>query len=63
MNGLKLSASITTLELSSVDSMTALKQTTHVASFVGASMIDGFKQGNNASLDNLVKYVDDPSAA
>jgi len=63
INGQKVSASITTVELSSVDSMTLLKQTTHVASFIGASMIDGFKQGNNASLDNLVKYVDDRSAA
>ena len=62
MNGQKLSASFTTVELSSVDSMTILKQTTHVASFIGTSMIDGFKQGNNASLDNLVKYVNDLSA-
>lgn len=58
MNGHRLSASMSTVELSSVDSMTILKQTTHVASFIGVSMIDGFKQGNNASLDNLVKYVD-----
>ncbi len=43
--------------------MTILKQTTHVVSFVGASMIDGFKQGNNASLDNLMKYVEDRNAA
>jgi uncharacterized protein YndB with AHSA1/START domain len=62
MNGQRLSASMTTMELSSVGSMTMLSQTTHVASFIGASMIDGFKQGNNASLDNLVKYVDNRNA-
>lgn len=62
INGQRLSASMTTLELSSVDSITILKQTTHVASFIGASMIEGFKKGSNASLDNLVKYVDSRSA-
>lgn len=63
MEGRRLSASFSTIELVPSGRKTRLKQTTHVASFVGASMIDGFTQGNDASLDNLVGYVEKQHAS
>ena len=63
MNGNRLCASLTTLEFAPTDSSTKLKNTTQMASFVGKSMLEGFTQGNNASLDNLVRYFQGQSAA
>jgi uncharacterized protein YndB with AHSA1/START domain len=63
MGGSQLCVSLTTIELIPAGSTTKIKQTTHVASFVGKSMIDGYKQGNNASLDNLVRHFDGEDAA
>ena len=63
MDGNRLCASLTTVELTTDGSTTLLEQTTHIASFVGDSMIEGFNQGNNVSLDNLVKFVGNPRAA
>ncbi len=56
MNGKRLCASLTTLELSPDGEKTILKNTTQLASFVGEDMVQGYKMGHNASLDNLVRY-------
>lgn len=63
MDGNRLCASLTTLEFTPMESSARLKNTTQVASFVGRSMFEGFTQGNNASLDNLVRYFQRQSAA
>ena len=56
LDGRRLCASLTTLELSPHGNVTKLKSTTHVASFIGSEMIRGTEVGNNSSLDNLVRY-------
>lgn len=61
--GRRLSASLTTVELAPSGVTTRLKSTTQLASFVGATMIEGHKAGNTASLDNLVQFFERRSAA
>jgi uncharacterized protein YndB with AHSA1/START domain len=56
MGGKRLCASLTTLELSPDGDKTRLKSTTQLASFIGADMVKGHETGNNAALDNLVRY-------
>ena len=56
MDGKRLCAALTTLELIASGKNTKLKSTSQVASFIGQDMIRGHEQGNNASLDRLVKY-------
>jgi len=57
MDGKKLCASLTTLELTPNGSETKLKTTTQLISFIGQDMIKGHTTGTNASLDNLVRYL------
>jgi uncharacterized protein YndB with AHSA1/START domain len=58
MDGRRLCASLNTLELSpDGDSKTRLKSTIQLASFIGEDMVKGHEAGNNASLDNLVRYL------
>jgi uncharacterized protein YndB with AHSA1/START domain len=57
MDGKRLCASLTTLELAADGENTRLKCTTQLASFIGEDMVKGHETGNNASLDNLVKYI------
>ena len=57
MDGKKLCASLTTLELTPHGSETKLKTTTQLASFIGQDMVSGHKMGTNASLDNLVTWL------
>jgi uncharacterized protein YndB with AHSA1/START domain len=56
VNGKRLCASLTTLELAPDGEKTQLKSTTQLASFIGEDLVKGHKAGNNASLDNLVQY-------
>jgi uncharacterized protein YndB with AHSA1/START domain len=56
VNGKRLCASLTTLELTPDGDKTQLKSTTQLASFIGEDLVKGHKAGNNASLDNLVQY-------
>jgi uncharacterized protein YndB with AHSA1/START domain len=56
MNGNRLCASLTTLELTPDGDKTKLKSTTQLASFIGEDMVRGHEQGSNASLDNLVQF-------
>jgi len=56
MDGRRLCASLTTLELTASGKKTKLKSTSQVASFIGQDMIRGHEQGNNGSLNSLVKY-------
>jgi uncharacterized protein YndB with AHSA1/START domain len=56
VNGKRLCASLTTLELTPDGGGTRLKSTTQLASFIGEDMVKGYETGNNASLDNLVRY-------
>jgi uncharacterized protein YndB with AHSA1/START domain len=56
MDGKKLCASLTTLELTPDGGETRLKSTTQLASFIGQDMVNGHKMGTNASLDNLVAW-------
>lgn len=57
VDGQRLCAALTSIELTPGGSSTKLKSTTQVASFVGEPMIQGYTDGNNASLDNLVRYM------
>jgi uncharacterized protein YndB with AHSA1/START domain len=57
MDGKKLCASLTTLELTPNGQKTNLKSTTQLASFIGQDMIKGHTSGTNASLDNLVRHL------
>ncbi len=59
VDGRRLSASLTTLELAPDGNATKLKSTIQLASFVGEDMVRGHEAGNNASLDNLVRYLSD----
>lgn len=56
MDGRRLCASLTTLELASQGNSTKLTHTTQLASFIGVEMVKGHETGTNASLDNLVRY-------
>jgi uncharacterized protein YndB with AHSA1/START domain len=56
MDGKRLCASLTTLELTPTSSGTKLLNTTQLASFIGDDMVKGHTQGTNASLDNLVRH-------
>ena len=56
MNGNRLCASLSTLELTPEGDKTRLKSTIQLASFIGEDMARGHEQGNNASLDNLVQF-------
>ena len=56
VEGKRLCASLTTLELTPDDEKTRLRSTTQLASFIGEDMVKGHETGNNASLDNLVRY-------
>ena len=55
-DGKRLCASLTTLELTPDGEKTRLKNTTQLASFIGADMVQGHKTGTHASLDNLVRF-------
>lgn len=56
VDGKRLCASLTTLELTANADSTRLRQTTQLASFIGPDMVKGHESGTNASLDNLVRY-------
>ena len=56
MDGKRLCASLTTLELAKSGSVTKLRSTSQVASFIGQDMISGTETGNNGSLNSLVNY-------
>jgi uncharacterized protein YndB with AHSA1/START domain len=56
VDGKRLCASLSTLELTPQGRNTALKHTTQLASFIGQDMVDGHTTGTNASLDNLVRH-------
>lgn len=56
MDGRRLCASLTTLELAAHGDTTRLTNTTQIASFIGEDMVKGHETGTNASLDNLVRY-------
>jgi uncharacterized protein YndB with AHSA1/START domain len=55
-DGLRLCASLATLELTPDGEKTKLKSTIQLASFIGEDMVKGHERGNNVSLDNLVQY-------
>jgi uncharacterized protein YndB with AHSA1/START domain len=55
-DGKRLCASLNTLELTPDGGKTRLKITTQLASFIGEDMVKGHKAGNDASLDNLVRF-------
>jgi uncharacterized protein YndB with AHSA1/START domain len=56
VEGKRLCASLTTLELTPDGGKTKLKSTTQLSSFIGKDMVKGHETGTNASLDNLVRY-------
>jgi uncharacterized protein YndB with AHSA1/START domain len=56
VEGKRLCASLTTLELTPDGGKTRLKSTTQLSSFIGEDMVKGHETGTNASLDNLVQY-------
>jgi uncharacterized protein YndB with AHSA1/START domain len=55
-DGKRLCASLNTLELTPEGQKTRLRSTTQLASFIGEDMVKGHKAGNNASLDNLIRF-------
>jgi len=55
VDGKRLCASLSTLELTSTSRGTTLLHTTQLASFIGDDMIKGHTTGTNASLDKLVR--------
>jgi uncharacterized protein YndB with AHSA1/START domain len=57
VDGKRLCASLTTLELTPTSSGTKLTNTTQLASFIGDDMVKGHTTGTNASLDNLVRFL------
>ena len=57
VEGKRLCASLTTLELAPGAEETRLKITTQLASFIGEDMVKGHEVGNNASLDSLVRFL------
>jgi uncharacterized protein YndB with AHSA1/START domain len=56
IDGRRVCASLTTLELCPDGEQTKLKNTTQLVSFVGTDMVKGHENGTDASLDNLVKF-------
>lgn len=56
VDGRRLCASLTTLELTTLGNSTKLTHTTQLASFIGEDMVKGHETGTNASLDGLVQY-------
>lgn len=56
VDGRRLCASLTTLELNPDGDHTKLKSTIQLVSFVGQDMVKGHENGTNASLDNLVNF-------
>ena len=56
VDGKRLCASLTTVELMQDGGGTLLKSTTQLASFIGEGMIRGHEAGNKDSLDNLVRH-------
>lgn len=60
VDGKRLCASLTTLELTPAGERTRLKSTTQLASFIGDDMVKGHDAGTNASLDNLVQFFARP---
>ncbi len=56
MDGKRLCASLITLELAQSGSVTKLRSTSQVASFIGQDMVRGTETGNNGSLNSLVNY-------
>lgn len=54
----RLCVSLTTLELFDHEGHTRLRSTSQIASFIGADMVKGHEDGNNASLDKLCRYFD-----
>jgi uncharacterized protein YndB with AHSA1/START domain len=56
VEGNRLCASLTTVELTQEGGHTRLKSATQLASFIGEDMLRGHEAGNNASLDNLVRH-------
>jgi uncharacterized protein YndB with AHSA1/START domain len=57
VDGRRLCASLTTLEFSPEGAHTKLKSTTQLVSFIGQEMVRGHENGTNASLNNLVNYL------
>jgi uncharacterized protein YndB with AHSA1/START domain len=55
--GSRLFISLATTTFESKGKGTKVNVTVQIVSFAGASMIEGIKDGNNASLDNLVEAV------
>lgn len=58
MDGRRLCASLTTVELAAHGDSTKLRHTIQLASFIGQDMVKGHETGTNASLDNLVRYFE-----
>lgn len=58
VDGRRLCASLTTLELAAHGDATRLTHTTQLASFIGDETIKGHENGTNASLDNLVRHFE-----
>lgn len=58
MDGRRLCASLTTVEVATHGDSTKLRHTTQLASFIGQDMVKGHETGTNASLDNLVRYFE-----
>lgn len=56
VDGRRLCASLSTLELAAHGNSTKLRHTTQLASFIGEDMVKGHETGTNSSLDNLVQY-------
>lgn len=57
IEGSRLFISLVTTTFEPKSKGTKVNVTVQVISFAGAGMIEGIKDGNNASLDNLVKVV------
>ncbi|WP_293897892.1 SRPBCC domain-containing protein [Phenylobacterium sp.] len=57
MDGQRLCASLTTLELWPDGAGARLVSTTQVASFIGEDMIRGHETGHNGAFDSLVRYL------
>ncbi len=62
IDGRRLCASLTTLELHPDSNHTKLTNTTQLVSFVGQDMVKGHENGTNASLDHLVKFFSKKSS-
>jgi uncharacterized protein YndB with AHSA1/START domain len=56
VDGRRLCASLSTLELNPDGDHTKLKSTIQLVSFAGQDMVRGHENGTNASLDNLVNF-------